>query len=122
MPVIYLNQMKVESKWHNFKVKASVKARNAIQWVKENQETVGILTTVGAALLGGGVKITKSLVRTHNLKKEQYNKERYIYDRSLGMYLHTRRPLRNKDYITINARRKNGEKLSDILSDMRILD
>lgn len=68
------------------------------------------------------MKISKSLVRTHNLKKEQYNKERYIYDRSLGMYLHTKRPLRNKDYVTINRRRKNGEKLSDILESMKILD
>lgn len=122
MPVLDLKTMKVESKWRSFVTKAKHKMQQGMQWVRDNPESAGILATVGTAALGSGVKIAKSLVRTHNLRREQFNKERYIYDRSLGMYLRTKRPLRNKDYISINRRRKNGEKLSDILESMRILE
>lgn len=122
MPILDLNNMKVESKWHAFASKVREKAVDAYWWVKNNPETAGILATVGTAAIGGAVKIGKSLVRTYNLRQEKYNKDRYIYDRSLGMYLHTKRPLKNQDFVTINTRRKNGEKLADILTSMRILD
>ena len=122
MPILDLNKMKVESKWHELKTKAKNRVNDAVNWVHNNPELVGVALTAGTAVVGGAVKIGKSLVRTHNLHKEQYNKERYIYDRSLGMYLHTKRPLRNQDFVTINQRRKNGERLSDILASMRILD
>ena len=122
MPILDLNNMKVESKWHAFTSKAREKAADIYWWVKNNPETAGVLATVGTAVIGGAVKVGKSLVRTYNLRQEKYNKDRYIYDRSLGMYLHTRRPLRNQDFVIINSRRKNGERLADILTSMRILD
>lgn len=122
MPILDLNKMKVESKWHAFTSKVREKAVDAYWWVKNNPEHATILVTVTTAVAGGAVKIGKSLLRTHNLKRERYNKERHIYDRSLGMYLHTKRPLRNKDFAAINARRNKGEKLADILTSMRILD
>ena len=118
MPILEIDKMKVESKFHEFKEKAKRCAGNAIQWVKDNPELAVIATTAITATAKGA----KSLIRAHNIRREQYNKDRYIYDRSLGMYLKTRRPLKNKDYITINQRRKNGERLSDILSSMNILD
>lgn len=117
MPILDLKTMKVESKWHSFKTWAKKKTVDTLQWVKDNPE----LAALAAAGLGGAAKGLKSLIRTHNLKQDQYNKERYIYDRSLGMYLHTKRPLRNQDYISINQRRARGEKLSDILESMRLL-
>lgn len=105
----------------NLKNKLCDAAIRGIEFVKENPETCGILATVGTTLIGGGVKLTKGIIRTHRIHKEQYLKERYIYDRSLGMYLKTRRPLRNNDYIIINRRRRNGERLSDILAGMGLL-
>lgn len=122
MPVIDLNKIKVQTKWQAFKDRMWIKAQMAANWIRNNPETVGIAMTVGTAVIGGAVKIGKGAIRHRNLRKEQFNKERYIYDRSLGMYLRTKRPLRNKDYLTINARRKNGEKLSDILADMHVLE
>lgn len=118
MPILDLKTMKVESKWHEMKRKAKKAAVDALNWAKENPE----LTALGAAGIGAAAKGLKSLVRTYNLHRENYNKERWIYDRSLGIYLKTKRPLRNKDYVTINNRRRNGEKLSKILEDMHILE
>lgn len=122
MPILDLNKMKVESKWHQFTSKVKKTATDAAMWMANNPQLTGIGITVATAAIGGAFKLGKGLVRTHNLRKETYNKERYIYDRSLGMYLHTKRPLRNKDYVMINQRRKNGEKLREILSSMNILD
>jgi len=66
--------------------------------------------------------VCNTVGRQRVIRQERYNKERYIYDRSLGMYLHTRRPLTNRDFERISARRRNGERLADILYDMGILD
>ena len=124
MPVIYLNEtfgqkVKRKAKLLGHSVKRKVKS--GIDWIVANPEAATIIATVGVATVGGACKLAKSGIRAHNLKKEEELKNRYIYDRSLGMYLHTKRPLRNEDYITINERRKNGEKLSNILVSMDIL-
>ena len=122
MPILELDKMRIQTKWQELKSKAKKGATNVANWAKNNPELVGVALTAGTAVVGGAVKVCKGLVRTHNLHREQYNKERYIYDRSLGMYLHTKRPLRTQDFATINARRAKGERLSDILVSMRILD
>ena len=122
MPILDLNSMRVESKWQNFKQKVKNRTNDAVNWVRNNPELVGSALTVGTVVVGGAVKVGKKLVRTHNIRAERYNKERYIYDRSLGMYLHTKRKLTNKDYATINACKAKGESLSSILMRMKILD
>lgn len=122
MAILQFNKDELKDKLDNFWWRTKVKASRAAEWVRDNPETAGIFLTAGTALVGGVVKIGKGLIRSHNLRKEQFSKERYIYDRSLGMYLRTKRPLRNKDYMTINQRRRNGEKLSKILEDMHILE
>lgn len=108
--------------WQNVKQKATDIAHNVYVFAKENPELCGIVVTAGTYAVHGLVKGVKMIHRTGNFRRDKYLKERYIYDRSLGMYLKTRRPLRNNDYIIINKRRQNGEKLSDILASMRLLD
>lgn len=49
-------------------------------------------------------------------------KHLYCYDRSLGHYWKLRRELTNEEWLEIDKRKKNGERLSDILDDMRVLD
>lgn len=122
MPILNLNEMKVESKLHEFVGKAKQKARDAWEWTKNNPEMAAGLLTSAAGLVAGLHKLGKGLLRTNNIRMERYNKERYIYDHSLGMYLHTKRKLNNRDYVFINQERKKGRRLSDILQKMNILD
>ena len=122
MPILNLNEMKVESKLHEFVGKAKQKARDAWEWMKNNQEMAAGLLTSAYGLAAGLHKLGKGLLRTNNIRMERYNKERYIYDHSLGMYLHTKRPLKNKDYVFISNERQKGRKLSDVLQKMNILD
>ena len=48
-------------------------------------------------------------------------KDLYCYDRSVGHYWKLRRELSNKEWLEIDQREKNGERLSDILSEMKVM-
>ena len=122
MPILEINKMKVQTKWQEIKDKAWQKTKAAVRWIEENPEAVGFILTAGTIAAGGIKKVCSTIGRQNALRQERYNKERYIYDRSLGMYLHTRRPLTNRDFERISVRRKNGERLADILYSMGILD
>ena len=122
MPILDINEIKVESRWHRLKRKLGTELRVAMDWVKDNPV---LATTAAAGATGIARCLTravKGVSRNMALRQERYNKERYIYDRSLGMYLHTNRKLTNRDWEIIMRRRQNGEKLSDILTRMGILD
>ena len=56
-----------------------------------------------------------------NLRKQEELKDLYCYDRSLGHYWRLRRELSNKEWLEIDQRKKNGERLSDILAEMTVL-
>ena len=56
------------------------------------------------------------------LAKEQDLKDLYCYDRSLGHYWKLRRELTNDEWLEIDKRKKEGERLSDILDDMKVLE
>lgn len=115
MPVIDLNEVKKETKLHEI-------WRKAGEWVDVHKDEIA----VGAAILGPlsalGVKWHHDWSRARKAEQEQFNKERFVYDRSLGMYLKLRRKLTNNDYIIINQRKAGGEKLSDILASMNLLE
>lgn len=129
MPVIDLNKIKTENHWTN-KIKDKArnlgrtvkeKAKEGMDFVKENPQTTATLLAAGGTLLGIAHKITKGVQRNVNLRQEKYNKERYIYDHSLNMYLKTKRPLRKADYDRITSMRKNGMKLNEALSKLDLL-
>lgn len=122
MPILEIDKMKVQTKWQEIKDKAWQKTKAAVRWIEENPEAVGFILTAGTIAAGGIKKVCNTIGRQSTLRQERYNKERYIYDRSLGMYLHTRRPLTNRDFERISVRRKKGERLADILYSMGILD
>ena len=114
----YLKMNKVQRK--------VVDVKNAIhkkiEWAMEHPQEAAAIAGGVATVLGLATKGAKTVIRTHNLNKEQKLKERYVYDRSLGMYLHTKRKLTNKDFTRINKERQNGRKLADILNDLGLLD
>ena len=71
--------------------------------------------------ISGLVIVLKVVVKRGNINKEQQLKEEYCYDRSLGHYWALKRSLSNKEWLEIDKRKRNGEKLSDILSEMKVL-
>lgn len=83
---------------------------------------VGVPTVV--ALTPAIVAITGAVKSAHRkaiVETEKQSKEIYCYDRSLGHYWELERKLSNRDWIEINRRKEQGEKLADILADMKVL-
>ena len=102
--------------------KVKYKVQKLYWWAKDNPAEAAIACSLITAAIGGTVKVSKGLVRTHNLNKEAYNKERYVYDHSLGAYLKTKRRLTNNDIIEINRRMPEGKKKAEVLAEMGLLE
>ena len=87
-------------------------------WFKQNKEMVFFLTP----FIAGAIKLTFKFVgKRTNLRKEEDLKNLYCYDRSLGHYWRLRRELTNKEWLEIDRRKKNGERLADILDELKVL-
>ena len=107
-----------EQKRAEFKRKLKSNFRKTKTWVVEHKDLV---ITLAPVVIGGIATVIKVAGKRSNLRKEEELKELYCYDRSLGHYWRLRRELSNQEWLEIDKRKKNGERLSDILSDMNVL-
>lgn len=119
---VSMEDFKKESRRREIVEKVKNGASNAYQKARtfciNNKEVV---VPVAITLATGTVKVTKQLLKARNIKEDERIKEEYCYDRSLGHYWALRKPLSNKEWLEIDSRKQNGERLADILSDMRVL-
>lgn len=111
--------MNFKQKAIELKDKVVFKTKQAYQWCKENPEAT---IAIGSFILAGGKYLGKAAIKRSNIKAEENVKNLYCYDRSLGHYWKLRRELRNDEWLEIDKRKQNGERLSDILASMRVLD
>lgn len=119
---INMEDFRKELKRRELKEKIKGKASKTYNRMKDfcanNKE---IVIPIAITLATGAVKLSKMAMKSRNLSKEERIKEEYCYDRSLGHYWALRRPLSNKEWLEIDSRKKNGERLSDVLSEMKVL-
>lgn len=97
---------------------ARSKTNNAANWFYNNKEVIMVLGPVFIGAVTTGVKVVGKRV---NLKKEKNLKNLYCYDRSLGHYWRLRRKLSNSEWVEIDRRRNKGERLADILNELKVL-
>lgn len=113
-----LQNFKREQKKREFKEKVKAKFQKGKEFCYQNKDTIAIAAPIVASGLVAIIKVTGKHI---NLKKQEDIKELYCYDRSLGHYWSLRRNLTNKEWVEIDKRKKKGERLSDILSEMKVL-
>lgn len=111
-------RFKWKVKKEQLKMKAIAMANAAKEWTIRNKGDIIVLTPV---IVGGITTVIKVVSKRANLCKEEHIKKLYCYDRSLGHYWELRRELSNKEWLVIDQRKKNGERLADILSELRVL-
>lgn len=115
-------QMNRALKMARVKVWFSTKFDNAKRWMANNKE---IVIVMGPIVVGGAISIVKTVTRgvsrSMNNRKEEQLKNLYCYDRSLGHYWKLRREVSNNEWLKINQRKAAGEKLGDILEEMKLL-
>lgn len=102
----------------DFKEKINSMFQTGKDWIIENKEMILTLTPV---VIGGVTTVSKVVSKRVNLHKEEMLKDLYCYDRSLGHYWRLRRELSNKEWLEIDRRKANGERLADILAEMKVL-
>lgn len=110
-----LEKAKKRAKRREWKKTLKRKVDDAKFWVMNNS---GMIMLIAPPVLATVIRMTGRQVE---LKRERNLKELYCYDRALGHYWKLKRPLKNSDWIHINARREYGESLGEILNDMKVL-
>lgn len=100
------------------KEKLKKKIDSATNWCKENKETLLVVVPAIAAGVTGLCKIGGKLI---DANREHNHQNLTCYDRSLGHYWQLKRELRNDEWLAIEQRRKNGERLADILDELKVL-
>ena len=91
-------------------------------WWDNNKEWAAIVVPIAIpCAVGLTKKIISTGASTYRLHLEDKMQTRRIYDHSLGMYWTLKRSLNSNDMLSIERRRKAGEKMGDILSSMRLI-
>jgi hypothetical protein len=113
-------ELKAEAKCKmiTMKFRAQNDIRRAKKWVEENPELAVI---IGGTVVGGAKFVCKNGAQHAKLNKAQKVKELYLYDPSMGHYWELSRKLSNREYLIIDQRRANGERMANILDDMGVL-
>lgn len=118
METINLKDFKKESRKRRVKNWFNERKIDVQNFYYNNKE----LVIASVPFIGAGIVfITKQSIKHHNINKEKEVKELYCYDRSLGHYWRLKRELTNSEWVEIDKRKKSGERLADILDELRVL-
>ena len=101
-----------KQKWENIK-------KETARFVANNLPEVS--SALALVAIGTGRAIVKSAKRHSKVQEELKTKDLRVYDTSLGHYWELRRKLSNREWVEIESRRMNGERLANILSEMNVL-
>ena len=116
--VIYFDDLKKLRKKAHIREWFQCRWNDTKNFVINNKETILFLAPT---ILGFATTTVKVVGKRVNLKKQKEVKDFYCYDRSLGHYWALRRELSNSEWREIDKRKRNGEKLSDILDELKVL-
>lgn len=114
----YAENMSTETEKARAKKWVQRKTRNVKEWCRDNKDVILVLGPIVIGALTAGIRVIGKNV---NLRKEKDVKDLYCYDRSLGHYWALRRELTNKEWVEVDRRKKNGERLADILDEFKVL-
>lgn len=115
---VKIDEFTKELKHRERKEKIQRKCSEVKNWAAANKETIVLLAPI---MIGCATGIVKGVNKQVKLSKEKDLKELYCYDRSLGHYWKLRRELTNSEWVEIDRRKKNGERLADILDELKVL-
>lgn len=110
-----------EEKWNDFKANLGRKAKdcqrnvnNTIGWLADHPGALVVLVPAAVTVWKTGTVTVNKLV-------EAYHRDRQVWDPVLGHYFDLKRKLSGQEWVIIEARKKAGESIGQILSDMGVL-
>lgn len=114
-------EVEEKTRWQQFKEDIRDKATCAIAWMQANPELTLMLIPAGVAIFKGTTKVGSKILQRINMEAAQREVRRRCYDPSEGHYWFLKRELSNDEWLLVNRRHMNGERIGDILSDLRVL-
>ena len=103
------------------KDKVRYNAYCALNWVERNPQLALMLIPAGVAVFKGTTKVCSKMMQRANMEAAQREIRRRCYDPSEGHYWFLKRELSNDEWLLVNNRHQSGERLGDILNDLRVL-
>lgn len=103
-----------KEKFEDFKYNFKKKAKKVAKWSFNNMDKIIMLTPF---VIG----CSRVIIKNIQINKVKKVKEFYCYDRSLGHYWELKRKLKNEEWLEIDRRKQQGERLSDILESLKVL-
>lgn len=97
------------------------KVTKAKWFVEDHKAQIAAVAAATPVVVGTIMQIARMVSQQDRLKKAKDPKELYCYDRSLGHYWKLRRELTNDEWLAIDARKRSGERLADILKELNVL-
>lgn len=95
---------------------------NKAKWfVEDHKAQIAAVAAATPVVVGTIMQIARMVSQQDRLKKAKDLKELYCYDRSLGHYWKLRRELTNDEWLAIDARKRSGERLANILKELNVL-
>lgn len=117
-----LTKEAVKEKFEEFKMGVKIRTKLAYDWCCEHKEVVMVFGPAVIGAVGEGIKAAiKAKDRREDRELEEL-KLRSVYDRSAGMYLETKRPLDNDDFLHIQALKRQGRTTGEALYELGLLD
>lgn len=104
----------IRDKIEEFKDTAKEVVYRTVDWIMYHPEET-------AAFIAGLMFAWRKIDKYVDIRREVKLRNSMIYDRSLGMYWQTKRPLTANQRLQIESRHKAGEPYGKILSEMKIL-
>ena len=113
-----INKEEIKTKLGQAKWRVRCAAYKAKDWAEQNPEKAAVIVSGSVAAIQ---YIGKAAIKDYRDGKEAKALKLRCYDPSKGHYYYLKRELSNKEWLMIDKRRDAGEKLPDILDDMRVL-
>lgn len=118
MEVVNIKEFKIENKKRKVKDWFKTKCQDGKSFAIRNKDQILAFTPV---FIGGVATLYKGASKRANLRKMEDIKDLRCYDNKLGHYWKLRRELTNDEWLEIDRRKRNGEPLSDILEQLKVL-
>lgn len=120
---IIIDSVKVEGKEYKrtWKEKLSDGLHDTADFIRDNKEAIVLFIPVATTAVTGATKIVRGLINLGVAKSERKVTDRRCYDPSEGHYWVLKRALTNDDWLKVSRRQADGERLGDILADMKLL-
>lgn len=118
MKVVLVDDRSMKEKIRDFATECKIKVKRGCQWCVENPEIAVVIVPLAVKT---GLTLVKAVSGNIKVRKQEAVKNLYCYDRSLGHYWRLKRELTNREWLEVDKRKKNGERLADILDSMKVL-